>query len=163
MKTLLLMRHAKAGREDGVLSDRDRPLTDRGLRDARSMGQRLARRPIKPGLLVASPAVRTLTTARLVARELGLPADDIAVAYPLYEAHPNDVLKVIRELDDRVNCVLLFGHNPAFGELAHRFAPEIEHMPPGAVAEFEFQVPSWAGVGCAAPAIAIFDYPEKAE
>jgi phosphohistidine phosphatase len=163
MKTLFLMRHAKAGREEAALSDRDRPLTDRGLRDARSMGQRLAQRHIKPGLLVASPAVRTLTTARIVARELAYEPDEIAVAYTLYEAHPNDVLKVIQELDDKLNCVVLFGHNPSFGELAHRFAPEIDHMPPGAVAEFEFQAPSWAAIGVAAPAAATFDYPEKTE
>ena len=71
MKTLFLVRHAKSSRDDPSLPDRDRPLDDRGKRDAPTMGKRLAKRDVKPDLLLSSPALRALTTAQLMAEEVG--------------------------------------------------------------------------------------------
>ena len=63
MKTLFLVRHAKSSRDDPSLPDRERPLDDRGKRDAPKMGKRLAKRGAKLDLLVSSPALRALATA----------------------------------------------------------------------------------------------------
>src|SRR5262245_16049331 len=56
MKTLFLVRHAKSARDDPSLPDKERPLNDRGMRDAPKMGQRLAKRHVKPDLILSSPA-----------------------------------------------------------------------------------------------------------
>ncbi|MES2957129.1 MAG: histidine phosphatase family protein, partial [Pseudomonadota bacterium] len=71
MKTLLLVRHAQARPEGPSLLDRDRPLDDVGKRDAPKMGERLTKRNVKLDLVVSSPALRALTTAQLIAEELG--------------------------------------------------------------------------------------------
>jgi len=62
MKTLFLIRHAKSSWGDAALPDKDRPLNDRGRRDAPKMGERLAKRDVKPDLILSSPAVRALKT-----------------------------------------------------------------------------------------------------
>jgi phosphohistidine phosphatase len=62
MKALFLVRHAKSSWDDAALPDKDRPLNDRGKRDAANMGERLAKFDVKPDLILSSPAKRALTT-----------------------------------------------------------------------------------------------------
>ena len=69
-RTLFLVRHAKSSWDDVALPDKERPLADRGKRDAPMMGERLANRQVKPDLLVSSPARRALSTAEIIAKEL---------------------------------------------------------------------------------------------
>jgi len=70
MKTLFLVRHAKSMRDDAAMPDKDRPLNDRGKRDAPKMGERLAKRYVKPNLILSSPARRALKTAQIIAKKL---------------------------------------------------------------------------------------------
>jgi len=122
MKTLFLVRHAKSSRDDPSLPDRERPLDDRGKRDAPKMGKRLAKRDAKLDLLVSSPALRALTTAKLIADEMGYKRNDIVVDDRLYASSPDDLLAVIRALDNKLGRVMLVGHNPEFTDLAHRLS-----------------------------------------
>ena len=161
MKTLFLVRHAKSSRDDPSLPDRDRPLDDRGKQDAPKMGKRLAKRDVKPDLLLSSPALRALTTAQLIAEEIGYKLKDIVVDDRLYASNADDLLAVIRALDKKLNRVMLFGHNPEFTDLAHRLSSEIIDMPTCAVAEFNFDTKAWSDVGEVKPAKVIFDYPKK--
>ncbi len=161
MKTLFLVRHAKSSRDDPSLPDRDRPLNDRGKQDAPTMGKRLAKRDLKPDLLMSSPALRALTTAQLIAEEVGYKRKDIVVDDRLYTSSPDDLLAVIRVLDKRLDRVMLFGHNPEFTDLAHRLSSEIVDMPTSAVAEFSFDTKAWSDVGEVEPVKALLDYPKK--
>jgi hypothetical protein len=77
MKTLFLVRHAKSSWEYTALPDKDRPLNDRGKRDAPKMGKRLAKRDVKPDLILSSPARRALTTAEIIAKKLNYKRRDI--------------------------------------------------------------------------------------
>ena len=161
MKTLFLVRHAKSSRDDPSLPDRDRPLDDRGKQDAPKMGKRLAKRDVKPDLLLSSPALRALTTARLIAEEIGYKLKDIVVDDRLYASNADDLLAVIRALDRNLNRVMLFGHNPEFTDLAHRLSSEIIEMPTCAIVEFNFDTKAWSDVGERKPAKVVFDYPKK--
>lgn len=159
MKTLLLVRHAHASRDDPALPDSQRPLDARGLHDAPRMGRRLAKRGVTPELIVSSPALRALTTAQLVADELGVARDAIVVDDRLYAASVGELLDVVHALDDRWRCVMLVGHNPEFTGLAHRLASRIADMPTCAVAEFRIAAASWSDVGSVAPAGFALDTP----
>jgi phosphohistidine phosphatase len=161
MKTLLLMRHAKSSRDDPSLPDRDRLVNHRGKQDAPKMGNRLVQRDVKPDLLQSSPALRALTTAQLIAEEVGDKRKDIVVDDRLYASSADDLLTVIRALDKKLNCVMLFGHNPEFTDLAHRLSSEIVHMPTSAVVEFNFDMKAWSDVGEVKPAKVVLDYPKK--
>ncbi|MEO8804571.1 MAG: histidine phosphatase family protein [Burkholderiaceae bacterium] len=161
MKTLFLVRHAESSRGDPSLADRDRPLAERGLKDAPKMGKRLAKRQVSPDLLVSSPALRALTTAQLIADELGCARKDIVVDDRLYTSSMNGLLAAIHALDQKLDRVMLFGHNPEFTDLAHRLSSDIANMPTCAVAEFRFDTKKWSDVGNVEPAESTLDDPGK--
>jgi len=84
VKTLFLVRHAKSSRNEPALQDKDRPLNNRGKRDAPKMGKRLAKREVTPDLILSSPAKRALKTAQLIAKKLDYKLQDIVVDERLY-------------------------------------------------------------------------------
>jgi len=160
MKTLFLARHAKSSQGDPALADRDRPLNERGVRDAIAMGQRLAQRGVKLDVMLSSPATRALTTAEHLAKAMGIKRKQIVVNDRLYAATANELLDVIEGLGDGPERVMLVAHNPGLGELAHHFASEITHMPTCAIAEFRFEARSWADIAKAQLAHVVFDEPK---
>ena len=160
MKTLYLVRHAKSSRDDPGLPDRQRPLTPRGERDAATMGHRLRQGHGQPGLIVSSPALRALATARRMAEALDCAPGQLLLDERLYAATMATLLAVVEAIDDKPQCVMLVGHNPEITELAHRFASDIMHMPTCAIAEFAFDARRWSGIGRAKPVRAAFDAPK---
>jgi phosphohistidine phosphatase len=125
------------------------------------MGKRLAKREVKPDLLLSSPALRALKTAQLMAVAVGYKRKDIVVDDRLYASNPDDLLAVIQVLDKKLNRVMHFGHNPEFADLAHRLSSEIIDMPTSAVVEFNFDTKAWSDVGEVQPAKVALDYPKK--
>jgi phosphohistidine phosphatase len=161
MKTLFLIRHAKSSRDDIALPDKDRPLNDRGRRDAPKMGERLAKRDVKPDLILSSPAMRALETAEIIAKKLDYRRNDIVVDERLYAVGADDLLDVIHKLGGKLERVMLFGHNPELTKLAHRLSSKITHMPTCAVAEFTFDAKSWSNIGKGKPEKVALDYPKR--
>jgi phosphohistidine phosphatase len=161
MKTLILIRHAKSSWGDISVPDQERPLAGRGKRDAPEMGQRLARRGVKPDLILSSPALRARSTAEAIAEELDYKLKDLVIDDRLYGGGADELLEVIGELDDKVKSAILFGHNPGLTELAHRICNEIADLPTCAVAEFRLDAKSWPGIGQARLAKVELDYPRK--
>jgi phosphohistidine phosphatase len=159
MKTLLLMRHAKSSWEDTRWPDRDRPLDARGEHDVAKMGKRLSHRAAKPDLILSSPAVRAFETAKAIAEKLDYRVRDIVVVDRLYAASAEALIAVIEALDDKLDCVMLVGHNPELTDLAHHFSSDITHMPTCAVAVLTFDAKAWRGIGQARPVKAVFDSP----
>src|SRR5213594_3445645 len=98
MKMLFLVRHAKSSWDDTALPDKDRPLSDRGKRDAPKMGKRLAKRRVKPDLILSSPATRALTTAEIIAKKLDYKRKNILVNDRLYAVEASELLNVLRKL-----------------------------------------------------------------
>jgi phosphohistidine phosphatase len=161
MKTLFLIRHAKSSWDELALVDQQRPLSDRGRRDAPKMGKRLAKRNARPDLMLSSPALRALKTARMIAKKLGRKRKHIAVDSRLYAAEVADLLRLLRRLDNRLKRVMLFGHNPELSGLARHFADEVNHLPTCAVAKFKFDVNSWRRIGRATLIGVALDFPKR--
>jgi phosphohistidine phosphatase len=145
MRTLFLVRHAKSSWDNPALRDFQRPLNERGLQDAPRMGKMLAALDIQPDLLVSSPAKRASTTAQFFAVAFGIGADQIVQNESIYEAAPRTILHVISNLPDTAQTVLLFGHNPAFTEVANFFTHDfIENVPTCGVVRIETTAESWS-------------------
>jgi len=161
MKTLFLVRHAKSSWDEPALADRDRPLNDRGRRDAPKVGERLAKEGVKPDLILSSPAKRALMTAEIFARKLGYKRKNIVIDDRLYAVEAEVLLDVIRRLDDGAECVMLFGHNPELTELAHRLSSKIGQLPTCAVAELKFDLRSWSRIGEVSPSTVAVGYPRE--
>lgn len=146
-KNLILVRHAKSSSADAGMSDHERPLNRRGKRDASRMARRLAKRGPRPQSITTSSAVRALTTARTFAAELGLDADVVSVQPEVYGATALDMIDLIRELDDQLDCVMIVGHNPTFLELASRLAAaKIGQFPTCSVVTLRLDSGHWADV-----------------
>lgn len=143
-KRLTLLRHAKAQPPDASLPDRERPLNGRGERDAPRMGRRLKETGARPSLIVTSPAVRALQTARLVAHELGYPLEFLQREADLYLATPDEILQVIARQDNAFNDMIVCGHNPGLTDLANRLTgANIDNLPTCGVVVIEAAVRDW--------------------
>ena len=119
----------------------------------------MAKRGVKPDLILSSPAVRALATAEIIANKLDYKRSNIVVDDRLYAVAADDLLDVIRQLDDKAERVMLIGHNPELTELAHRFSSKITHLPTCAVAKFTFDTKSWSRIGKDAPATVALNSP----
>ena len=115
-RRLFLLRHAKSAWPDGV-ADHDRPLADRGRRDAAAVGRWLAASGMGPDLVLVSPAQRARQTWDAVAAELGS-TGEVRVTDEVYDAGPGDLLDVLRDIPAATPHVLVVGHNPGIERLA---------------------------------------------
>ena len=115
MKTLVICRHAKSDWEQD-LSDFDRPLNARGLRDAPLMGAWLHQAGFKADRIISSPANRAISTAKIIAGEIGY-AQPIQLEPGFYDSHHRTVLDLIHAVESSVNTLMIFGHNPTFENL----------------------------------------------
>ncbi len=144
MRTLYLIRHAKSSWDNPGLRDFNRPLNDRGLREAPKMAQLLVRQGVQPDLLVSSPAKRALTTALFFAETFGIADDAVVREQDIYEADPTDIFQIISRLPDSAQTVMLFGHNPTFTDVANRFSENfIDNVPTCGVVQIESAADSW--------------------
>lgn len=145
MRILFLVRHAKSSWDSPGLRDINRPLNDRGLRDAPRMGKLLREMGVQPDLLVSSPAKRALTTAEFFATAFGINEGAVVRNPDIYEAYPTEILRIIGNLPDSAQTVMLFGHNPTFTEVANRFSDDfIDNIPTCGVVCIESTASTWA-------------------
>lgn len=145
MRTLFLVRHAKSSWGNPGLRDHDRPLNDRGLHDAPKMAQLLVKHGVAPDLLVSSPAKRAITTALFFAETFQVNPSEVQREPSIYEAHPQEILRIISDLPESARTVMVFGHNPTFTEVANIFAEDdvIENVPTCGVVKITSSASSW--------------------
>src|SRR5258706_1241122 len=110
MKRLLVLRHAKAERDSATGRDFDRPLAERGWKDAADVGRVIRERGLCPDAIIASPAKRVVETLSALAQGYGSLQPDYDQR--IYNASPETLLDVIRQADDSAQTLLLVGHNP---------------------------------------------------
>ncbi|MER3438647.1 MAG: phosphohistidine phosphatase [Chloroflexota bacterium] len=147
MKTLLLLRHAKAEPE-AAGGDHERALTPRGRQDAAATGRILAELRLPIDLIVSSDARRARETAEIVANVTGWP-DALTLEPRIYGASVGALLDVIHTLPESSACALLVGHNPGFADLAAvlcNATPASLHLPTASIAHLEIDHGSWRDV-----------------
>lgn len=133
-------RHAHARGGVAVEDDRARPLDQRGEEQLRRLRRAipdvLRRRDVAPPTLVlTSPAQRAAATALALAEVLGAGPPQVVTA--MYGADVDDLVDLVRQLDDETTSVLLVGHNPAVAGLVTVLAGERSaplSFPPSSVA-----------------------------
>ena len=144
MRTLYLIRHAKSSWDNPGLRDFNRPLNERGFREAPLMAQLLSSQGVRPDLLVSSPAKRALTTALFFAEQFGINENDVLREQDIYEAAPGEILRIISNLPDSARVVCLFGHNPTFTEVANLFSENfIDNVPTCGIVQIESDAEHW--------------------
>ena len=162
MKVLYLVRHAKSSWDDPDLEDIARPLNGRGKSDAQAMGEKLLRQGIKPEILVSSPAKRTRSTAKSLAKKIGFPKENIRIADELYHGNMNQILEFLRGTPKETGSVMIFSHNPILTEFANALCGvNIYNIPTCGVVAIEFDIREWALLEYNKGKLVFFDYPKK--
>lgn len=162
MKVLFLVRHAKSSWKNASLPDHNRPLNERGRGDAPRMGKRLADRHARPDLIVSSSAVRAVTTARMLADQLGHEPAHVVVDPNLYGADALGLLAAIKGFDDQHNRIMLVGHNPAVTDLVNQLTDTaIDNVPTCGIVILSFAMDSWTTARKGAARLLDFDYPKR--
>ncbi|CAN5691799.1 phosphohistidine phosphatase SixA [soil metagenome] len=111
MKALFLLRHAKASKEDPTLTDILRPLTERGINDAKLVSGKLMMEKLVPEKIISSNAVRAYTTAGIFAETFQMPVNEIERFSSLYECEVQDYLDAVSGVNDAVSSCMIAGHN----------------------------------------------------
>ncbi|HLT50378.1 MAG TPA: histidine phosphatase family protein [Arenibacter sp.] len=146
MKTVILVRHAKSSWEYNV-SDRDRPLVERGIRDAHKVAKEFSKKTVKIDAAYSSPANRALHTAVIFLRTLDFPFSKFELSDSLYDFGGDGVLSFIRSLDNGIQTVIIFGHNEAFTHIANSLGDRhIGNVPTSGSVQLKFDVKDWRSI-----------------
>lgn len=163
MKTLYLVRHAKAASLESGGADRERSLTKKGRKDVQRMAQKLKKKSKMPQLIISSPAKRAVKTARILANEFNYSIDMIVLNDILYESPEEGgeaaLLEVLQNIDNEYQAVMLIGHDPLLSSFANYLQKSFtEKLPAGAVVEVDFVNKSWSTISKGRGKVIFFDY-----
>ena len=162
MKTLILIRHAKSSWDSAGMSDSERPLNDRGKKDAPEMARRLRKWGLKIDAMVSSHAERAFRTARFFAKEYDMKKDDIVVEKALYGALSSHFEEVVAGLKDKYNTVALFSHNPGITDYVNTLTNiRTDNIPTCGVFAVQADVESWKDFAKAEKSFLFYDYPKN--
>jgi len=162
MKKIILVRHAKSGWDNPDLQDFERPLNKRGKTDAPIMAQILEKYKVFPDLLISSPAVRALTTANIFAETINYPPKKILTDKGIYEKGARYIIKLIANLNNSVNTVVVFGHNPDMTSLASYFVGDyFDNVPTCGIVAIEKDVDDWSKIEDGNSKLLFYEYPKK--
>lgn len=142
MKKIYILRHAKSSWDNPVLADFDRPLNERGSRTADFMGELIHKSDFQPELILSSPATRAKETANIIKKTARLQSE-IKFEENIYEASPQTLLKIISDLNENLQSVMLVGHNPGLEGLIKILTGESHSMPTAGLAIVDLNVVKW--------------------
>lgn len=146
MKLLTLIRHAKSD-WDNDLYDFDRPLNERGEKDAPIMGEFLSKNLPKPDLIISSPALRAASTAEIIAKKCGYPIEKIKYIDELYLCSVSEYIEVLIEQSPKINHIFLISHNPGTTGFANLLTGELlNDMPTCSVAHIQLDLYKWEDI-----------------
>jgi phosphohistidine phosphatase len=160
MRIISFIRHAKS--DQSVNSpDFERPLNQRGLNDAPMMGKIIKKEYSQPDLILASPAKRAKTTAKLIAQAIDYPETEIVFMENLYFADTETFFEIIHQLDDNFKQVFIVSHNPGTTYIINRISnTRLDHMPTCGIAEISFDVDYWSEIQDKSGLLKRFDTPK---
>ena len=145
MKTLFLLRHAKAENPASGTTDLKRALNERGRGEAQAVGTFLKNQSAKFDLVLCSPAARAKETTELVLAAAEFTAS-VRYDQRIYEAGPLRLLEVISEIEEERSAVLVVGHNPGMEELLHLLTARAELLATGTLTKIDLDVDNWCSL-----------------
>lgn len=161
MKTVILVRHAKSDWNDPYVQDHDRALNNRGERDAPFMAEKFKEKNIAVDLIISSTAYRAISTAKAFASSIEYDFDKIRQELGIYEVGQRYVIQELTKLDDNINTVMLFGHNPDFSSLAKYLCGDFQYqMTTCSIVCIDFEFENWSNIKNVSGKVRFFEYPK---
>jgi phosphohistidine phosphatase len=160
MKNLFLVRHAKSDWTYEGLPDIDRPLNERGYRDAHYMSKHLHGKKYLPDAIITSPAIRAANTALIFARNLDFFENNLIINKSLYESTPEHFITQLAGISDEFKNVYVFAHNPTITKVVNILSNStIENIPTCGIVCIEFNSTTWKAPESAS--FKWFDFPKN--
>ena len=161
MKTIYLMRHAKSTWEFPELKDEERPLVEKGIKRTKKIIKFLNVKNVKPDVIISSHAVRAQETAKIMAKGLDSPLNEIVIDEKIYESNIENLFNVVYGIPDDKNTMIMIGHNPTITNFANYFLAEyVDYMPTSGVVCVEFETDKWNEIVVAKKQTRFIIYPK---
>ena len=146
MKNITVIRHAKSSWEYDV-SDKERPLKKRGLKDAELVSNAFKNKMINPDAVFSSPANRALSTCHIFLKNLEISIDKLKIEENLYDFGGQQVMSFLKNLDEDYKNVMIFGHNHAFTSICNIFGDKfIDNLPTSGLVMIAFETEAWKDI-----------------
>lgn len=146
MKNIILIRHAKSS-WDFPLSDVDRPISQRGIQDALLTSLAMQKILPKKFIVWSSIARRTRETSYIFAQNLVFPIENIIFREDLYTFDYKDLVETIQTCENRIESIVLFGHNDAITKFVNKFGDvHIDNVPTSGVVQISFDEENWTDI-----------------
>ena len=143
MKKLVIIRHGKSSWSHN-LPDIDRPLKKRGVKDGKLISEKFKNQNFRPDMVFSSPAKRANSTCKLFIEALKIPESKEIIVDDLYDFGGQKVIRFIENLDDKLENIMLVGHNYAFTSLVNSLGNKyIDNLPTTGLVLIEFDTDSW--------------------
>jgi len=142
MRSLVIMRHAKASFKNAGIKDGKRPLTKKGEKSAAEIANKINERELFPQMILTSTAIRAIQTAEIVAKIIDFNGE-IQHEKGLYMAEADEIIKILRELPDELERVLVIGHNPGLESMIPMLTDQIKDLPTAGVAYLSLPISHW--------------------
>lgn len=152
VKTLHLVRHAKSSWEEIGLEDQRRKLSPRGIADTKIMAQPIASAGCPFEHVYCSTARRAHDTMTLLAKHLDLTTTGWLGDSRLYTFDVEDLLAWTKQLEPKIDEVLIVAHNPALTDLVNLLGDrQFDNVPTCAYVQLKTSLSTWTGLesGCA--------------
>ena len=160
MKTIFFVRHSKAI-HDNITADFQRCLEERGKNDAVLMATKLKAMSICPDKIIASSAKRTVQTAKIFAKFLGV-KKKIKEEPKLYATTPEAIIEVINAIKNKHNSVMIVAHNNEIAEVCELLSSaSIANFPTSGVYAISFETDDFASIKAGSGKTMFFDYPKN--
>jgi len=161
-RRLFIIRHGKSSWDHMNLDDIDRPLAERGTRNAAEMAKRLQDKALVPELILSSPASRALNTALIMLRTWGLDPGNLQIHDKLYDASVKEIEQVVSTAPSGITHLAVYGHNPSFTLYGNQFLEDpLDNLPTAGVVIVTLESEGWKGIGRNQVKETYVDYPKR--
>lgn len=162
MKKVYLVRHAKAIARDSSITDSERYLTKSGKSESKIMAKKLKEKEVIPEIILSSPAIRAVETARIFAEILEYPLKDIQYINLLYNSRGRTLVDIIKKTNNSYNSLMLFGHEPSLSQCAASLLEDFkEDFAKSGVICIHFKNDNWRSISEGQGSLKFFEFPSE--
>ena len=160
MKELLVIRHAKSSWQNPWEDDFDRPLNDRGRRDAPFMAEQLLKKKVELDALITSDANRAMSTC--VFFSTAYPGVPVIKEPKLYQAGVKQFFDVVQNIPDAYHKVAIFSHNTGLTDFVNKLTNvHVDLVPTCGIYALKAEIDHWSDFKAGTKAFWFFDYPKN--
>jgi phosphohistidine phosphatase len=142
MRKLIIIRHCKSSWSNSSLSDFERPLNNRGLKDGELMSEKLSLKISSVDLLLSSSSRRTVLTSKFFIDKIKI--NNVKYSDDFYHSDHNKIIDKIQKVDNKVNSLMLIGHNPGLTYLVNHFSNiQLYNLSTAGIVVLDLLIDSW--------------------